>query len=126
MSLATTMPMLGVGEHGRACFSPLLALIAPEREALDPTGEPRSPPFKAAVVNEEEPWCGAGTMAATMPTLGVGEQGRAGCVSPLLVLIAPEREVLDPTGEPRNPPLRQQWLTKRNHGAEQEPWRQCQ
>ena len=83
---------------------------------LDSTGEPRSPLFKAAVVNEEEPWCGAGTMAATMPALGVGEQGRAGRVSPLLVLITPEREAFDPTGEPRSPPFKAAVVN------EEEPW----
>jgi hypothetical protein len=30
--------------------------MEPEREALDPTGEPRSPPFKAAVVDEDIVW----------------------------------------------------------------------
>jgi hypothetical protein len=51
------MPTLVVGEKGRAgCFSLLVVLIAPEGEAPDhSTGERRSPPFTAAVVNEDEP-----------------------------------------------------------------------
>jgi hypothetical protein len=36
--------------------------------------------------------------AATMPTLGVGEQGRAVCFSLLVVLIAPE-EIVKPAGD---------------------------
>src|SRR5260370_41742435 len=40
-----------------------------------------------------------------MPTLGVAEQGRAGCFSTLDVLIAAEREVVEPTDDDRNPPF---------------------
>jgi hypothetical protein len=56
------------------------------------------------------------SLAATIPTLGVGEQGRAGCISLLLVLVALERVALDATGKPRS---RQFRLAV---GNEDEPW----
>jgi L-cystine uptake protein TcyP (sodium:dicarboxylate symporter family) len=42
--------------------------------------------------------------ATTIPTLGVGEQGCAGCFSLLVVLIAPEETVV-PTVDVWRPPF---------------------
>jgi hypothetical protein len=66
MSLAATIPTLGVGELGCAgCFSLLEALIAPpESVIVEPIGEPRIPLFTVAVVNEDEVRVGAGIIAA--------------------------------------------------------------
>jgi len=38
-----------------------------------------------------------------IPMLGVGESGRAGCFSLLVVLKAWEREMVDPTGDEQSP-----------------------
>jgi hypothetical protein len=47
-----------VGEQGRiGCFSPLVVLIAPKREILDPTAKPHILLFMAAVVNKDKSWC---------------------------------------------------------------------
>jgi hypothetical protein len=43
--------------------------------------------------------------AATIPTLGVGESGRAGCFSLLVVLRVRERETVDATGDDERSPL---------------------
>jgi hypothetical protein len=43
------------------------------------------------------------TVAATIPTLGVGGSGRAGRFSLLVVLRVHEREMVDPTGDVQSP-----------------------
>jgi hypothetical protein len=43
------------------------------------------------------------TVAATIPTLGVGGSGRAGRFSLLVVLRVHEREMIDPTGDVQSP-----------------------
>ncbi len=54
MSLAATIPTLGVGESGRTgCFSLLVVLKVREREMVDPTGDERSPLVTAAVVKDD-------------------------------------------------------------------------
>jgi hypothetical protein len=58
------MPIVGVGEQGRAgCFSLLAVLIAPE-ETVVPAVDIRRPPFTAAVVRDDEACRGAETIAA--------------------------------------------------------------
>ena len=55
MTVATTIPTLGVGGSGRAGrFSLLVLLEVHGREVVDPTGDVQIPLVMAAVIKEDE------------------------------------------------------------------------